>query len=486
MSNLPEFLKYSFFRTKGDFQVGFLAVALLLAIGAVAPYSNMISVVLWGATILYLGVSFFNGNCYRIWYGIMLSPGLEIISRLGKSKPLPDEMGKYFLYYAIVLLFLGSLDRRNKLGKSKYRVGGAMLACLVPSVVHAAGVNSFDLQGWIFNLSGVLQLSILLIFAARERWTETEFFKLCKIGALPILPIAVYITIKTPKFEEIDFNNAANFSTTGGFGSNQVSTLLGIGFLIISLFYLMKKPVFQFGIVNVGLIGFLVFRGFLTFSRGGILVAVLAAIVGLLVYSVGSRSRLRRLAMTSVFVIIAGYFAFNAANALTHNALASRYSGEDNNAPAGKKGADLNKLTSNRSGIALTDLKMFNDYFLLGVGPGESRYRRKFYGGFEIIPHTEYTRLLSEHGLGGLLETILLSFFPIVWLRRVKLQHVKALCAAFFVLAIGTSFHAAMRTNTTVVFYVIASLPVIGDQYLPQFKRAMRSVVPRKQIVEVE
>jgi O-Antigen ligase len=482
MSNLPDFLKYAFLRTKGDFQVGFLSVAVLVAIGVAAPFTNGVSVALWAGVILYCGISFFIGDGYRIWYGVVLSPGLEIISRLGKSKPLPDEMGKYFLYMVIVFFILGRFDPRNKFGKPKYRIGGVMLACLVPSIIYAAVMNTFNFQNWIFNLTGVLQLSILLLFASRERWTESEFYKLCKIGSLPIVPIVIYITIKTPKFEEIDFDSSANFSTTGGFGSNQVSTILGVGFLIMAMFYLMKKPVFQFALLNIGIMAFVVFRGLLTFSRGGILVALFSMVVGLVVYSWGNRRRIRRLGIIFLMVTIAGVVTFKIANSLTHDALATRYSGEDKNAAAGQSGTNINKLTSNRSSIALTDLKMFNDYFLFGVGPGESRYHRKFYGGFEIIPHTEYTRLLSEHGIGGLFEVILLSVFPFVWLRRIKSRDIKALSAAFYVLAVGTSFHAAMRTNTTVVFYLLASLPVIGNQYGPEFKKALKKVIARKQI----
>ena len=60
------------------------------------------------------------------------------------------------------------------------------------------------------------------------------------------------------------------------------------------------------------------------------------------------------------------------------------------------------------------DLEIFKDNFLMGVGPGVARELRWRYGyAIEIGAHSEFTRMLSEHGLFGLislLSILILSF----------------------------------------------------------------------------
>jgi hypothetical protein len=89
-----------------------------------------------------------------------------------------------------------------------------------------------------------------------------------------------------------------------------------------------------------------------------------------------------------------------------------------------------------------------------------SKDLRPSYGFAAIASHTEYTRLLSEHGVGGLAVVILLFVFPIWWLRRQKYMVWRVAIASIFLFALLTSLHSAMRTNTTIVCYVLAAIPV--------------------------
>jgi TRAP-type uncharacterized transport system fused permease subunit len=50
----------------------------------------------------------------------------------------------------------------------------------------------------------------------------------------------IFTIIKTPDFDEIEFNLRANFSTTGGFGSNQVSSVFGLGMFIMFVAWVLK------------------------------------------------------------------------------------------------------------------------------------------------------------------------------------------------------------------------------------------------------
>ena len=69
---------------------------------------------------------------------------------------------------------------------------------------------------------------------------------------------------------------------------------------------------------------------------------------------------------------------------------------------------------SGRAKIMALDLEIFRDYPLMGVGPGAAHHLRWRYGyGQTVAAHSEFTRMLAEHGLFGaisLLSILLLSF----------------------------------------------------------------------------
>ena len=55
------------------------------------------------------------------------------------------------------------------------------------------------------------------------------------------------------------------------------------------------------------------------------------------------------------------------------------------------------------------DLSIFSDNFFTGVGPGQANSLREVYGyGKNVAAHIEYSRMLAEHGVFGLVSLILL------------------------------------------------------------------------------
>jgi O-antigen ligase len=148
-------------------------------------------------------------------------------------------------------------------------------------------------------------------------------------------------------------------------------------------------------------------------------------------------------------------------NNLSGNQLALRYSGETNSTLEGSREKDLTVLTTGRWDILVTDWNIFQDHFMTGVGPGESKGIRPQYGYPAIAAHTEISRLFSEHGVGGFIIVLALFSFPFYWVRKQRSNFSKALTAALLMVSIGTMFHAAMRTNTTTVCFALACLPLI-------------------------
>jgi O-antigen ligase len=98
-----------------------------------------------------------------------------------------------------------------------------------------------------------------------------------------------------------------------------------------------------------------------------------------------------------------------------------------------------------RTKIMALDLEIFRDNFLMGVGPGAARDLRWRYGyGTVVGAHSEFTRMLAEHGLFGLislLSILILSFKE--YKKRADYNKVILGCMSIF--GILTMFHSAFR-----------------------------------------
>ena len=98
-----------------------------------------------------------------------------------------------------------------------------------------------------------------------------------------------------------------------------------------------------------------------------------------------------------------------------------------------------------RTKIMAIDLEIFLDNILMGVGPGSARALRWEYGfDSEVGAHSEFTRMLAEHGLFGFI-----SLFSILMLSfqeyRKRTDHNKVLLACMSIFGTLTMFHSAFR-----------------------------------------
>jgi len=127
-----------------------------------------------------------------------------------------------------------------------------------------------------FNLSGPILLGVSAIYFFKRDLKIKTILNALFIASLPILSMLSYLYLRTPSVYEIVFSTESNFSASGGFGPNQVATVLGFGVFIIAVFLFLKKRYSGFVIIDVLLLTYMLFRGLLTFSRGGILTAAIA------------------------------------------------------------------------------------------------------------------------------------------------------------------------------------------------------------------
>jgi hypothetical protein len=251
----------------------------------------------------------------------------------------------------------------------------------------------------------------------------------------------------------------ANFDSSGGFGSNQVSTAFGLGLFLAFYFWLNGSrlsgfnKIFDFGVAILFLL-----QGLLTFSRGGIIGGVIGILF--LIYNQGFLknnkivfSRISKLFLLGIPLII---FTFLITNDITQGKLLQRYQGETVGTLAGAKDKDLNHLTAGRLNMFLGDIEIFLNHPFLGVGVNESRYHRNYAEG--VVAHVELSRLLAEHGIFGLIIFLYLIFILAIKMKYLRTEY--SILVILFILGLYTTFHAATRTFMSPLIMAMACIPI--------------------------
>ena len=84
-------------------------------------------------------------------------------------------------------------------------------------------------------------------------------------------------------------------------------------------------------------------------------------------------------------------------------------------------------------------IQIFYDYFLTGVGPGQAPKLREIYGyGKRVAAHTEYSRMLSEHGMLGLFSLLLLfgiSLFHFFRSQPIEKKLIQNIFGIFYIIS---------------------------------------------------
>lgn len=433
-----------------------LQFLLIVAVGVLSYFTGYIVTAVWVGVFIATLVASLSRRPDWIWYGIAASPGLEVWARITRAPLVVDEMGKYYLLLAIAVLLLYHV--RVKSYPPLHKAGQLILFLILPSLI--VNIADFDREQWVFNILSLLELAALLWLVNRERWDIERFSKTIQVAFIPVFWCTIFLGLNNPVAGGMSFSLGANFEAAAGWGTNQVATVLGLGVLFIVILLMLKRPAFAKWICYL-LVVYMLFRNFLTFSRGGVISAVMAILIAVFYAMFASRRAFLRYTFILFSLAILGTLVFVEVNQLADNKLVQRYLGETPGTLSGDAEKTWNKITSGRSILIETDWQIFSEYPVFGAGPGGAKKLRPKYGGpSQTAAHTEFTRLLSEHGIGGLLVVVVLFAFPIYWMRKQQYKLWKGVCGALFCMALLTAAHSAMRTNTSVVCYVLAAAPV--------------------------
>ncbi len=314
--------------------------------------------------------------------------GVEILWRMTKASVF-WEFGKY----AVVVILLVSLLRQHKKLKN-LRLTLLFFALFLPSIyltIDSQGFSRLTADLISFNLSGPLAATLCILFFSQVELDDKTLKRSIWAAVYPIvgvLTLAIYSTMTATK---IDFGSESNFITSAGYGPNQVSAILGLGAMLLIL-YSILMPREKGRLMAIALSLILIAQSFLTFSRGGIYNIAVALGLAFLVLLRRPNKGIRAFLILLVILFVIGFFVFPRLEALTGGALSERYS-------------DIDPIT--RIGLAESDFKLFLSHPIAGVGVGMSSYLRG--GLLGIASHTEYSRILAEHGILGILALLILA-----------------------------------------------------------------------------
>ncbi|NVK50380.1 MAG: O-antigen ligase family protein [Cyclobacteriaceae bacterium] len=440
-------------------------------ISAITPYGLIAWFYVVFLTSFFLVIR--SKSIYPFCIFIAYLTSFELLARMSQTSPfIPYELGKYLLF---LMLCIGIYKF-----KSKSNIGLVMLLLLIPSAF-------FDLSGevtgssLIFNLMGPVNVAMAIWFFYGKTLSKIQLIRLLRMSILPLISILASTIFKTPSYNELEFTLGANFATSGGGGSNQVSTVLGLGMFISFLFLINKWNLTGYRIGDFLLFFLFGFQGLLTFSRGGILGGALGIMI-VFYYVIKTPKRkknifklpnLGKAFLLSAFLII---ITFQVADSLTGGMLSLRYLGETEGTLAGTKEKSLNSITTGRVEIFLEDMELWQNSPVFGVGAGASSYMRNF--SHFYLSHVEMSRLLSEHGLFGLIYFVLLIYVLLLILLKKQTPMEKGIMVAFFIIALYTTFHAAMRTYLTPLFIGLSLIYIRPQKVKKPVSKGIKKLEP--------
>ena len=393
-----------------------------------------------------------RGNITFALFPLAYVSGLEIAARVANTSPqVPYEFAKYFFLLYLILSIL-------KFNISKSNLGLILVCLLLPSV-FLIPIDNFIVY-FVNSFLGIFLLALMAFVWIKKQINSEVLLQVFYYYLVGLVALLTQVVAKASNLDEIEYSLGANFETAGGFGSNQVSTQLGIGFFLLALVWLLGWTIIkEKKVAFILMLGFL-FRAILTFSRGGVLGPLTAIAVAYIIPKSGIG--LKKLNL-GYLITIAGIiiFVFLYADSITGSLLSKRYQGHTAGTLGGTRELDLNVLTSRRSSLMETEWQIFKENPVLGVGPGAGYEAREKIIGIKIASHTEASRLLAEHGVLGLIVASIFLFFPLYHIFSHSNALSRFLSSAFFILAIFTSFHAAMRTTVTPFFWGLACMRYI-------------------------
>jgi O-antigen ligase len=377
--------------------------------------------------------------------------GYEVFSRMNGGA-FSYEFAKYSVigFLMIGMFFKGF--NRNSWAYIFY------ILLLIPGIIFSVISLNYDTKignAIGFNLSGPICLGISALYCYERKISARNLQKILQAVLLPVISMTVYLFLHTPSIKSIIRNTASNFEASGGFGPNQVATVLGLGVFILftRLFLIKDKLINGIDLVLLGLVGY---RAMVTFSRGGVITAVLCSLIFLAIYFLSLRSKERtslipKLVIISMVLVVTWLLT----SFLTLGLIDKRYANQDS------LGRDKEDFSTGRTELFNAELLAFYENPITGIGVGKIKEYRLERTGVESASHNEISRILSEHGIFGLIAILLLIITPLILRLKNKTNIYLYSLLMFWFLTIN---HSSMRIAAPAFIYGLCLISIYNEK----------------------
>lgn len=344
---------------------------------------------------------------------------------------------------------------------------------LVPGIL-VAGFNMTE-QTTIrtaiaFNLSGPVCLGVVAIFCYKQKITYINMHKILLAMVLPLLAATTYLFLYNPSIRDTITGTASNFAASGGFGPNQVATVLGLGMFVFSIRFFMLSPSIFLKIINGFILASISFRAIITFSRGGVITALvmIAAFIFFYFRKVNVKAKFKISRTVFLFVSIS-LLIWLFSSIQTSGLIDKRYANQD------ALGRNKKDISTGRANLVSFEIDEFLKNPILGVGVGKIKELRQKSQGIEAASHNEMSRILSEHGLFGLIAFLILLFTPLLFRLKNNSNIFFYSCYIFWFLTIN---HSSMRIAAPAFIY---GLCLLNIEYKPSRAKNKQYIKTKKQ-----
>lgn len=388
-------------------------------------------------------------------YGAAYIVGAEVLWRMN-SADIFWEFGKY----AVALILIVGLFRTGCIGRPN--AGLLYFALLVPSTfIPFMNVPwAWARQEASFNMSGPLVLMLSVWFFAHVRVSREEVVKILLFLLMPIVGISFLGVETLRQAGQIAWTDESNFMGSGGYAPNQVATVLGLGALLSFLVIMLTTPKevkLRFAMAAAAV--FFAAQSALTFSRGGLYAAAAGFIGSGFFFLQSPRARARFLVVSALIFLVAAFVVFPRLNAFTEGKLLDRFQDAD---PGG------------RAGLMSWEIELWKENPLLGVGPGKTGPYLSGRLASRPAPHTEFSRMLGEHGVLGLLAMVVILYMAFRLTANAPSAKARAITVGLGLWTAMTMMSAAMRLAAPGFIFGLAAAQFMLDDYLPPRGAAAR------------
>jgi hypothetical protein len=393
----------------------------------------------------------------RVAYILAYIAGSEVIWRACEASVF-WEYGKYASILIVVVALVRSGQYQPPILPTVY------FLLLVPATMITVAMEELsEARGMIsFNMSGPLALAVSVAFFMKLRMSPRQLLRTFVAFVAPVAGMVAIIVLALAT-TDVKFGRQSNPLASGGFGANQVSALLGMACVTSYLCLQDHKLRWALKALFVALMVEFGIQSALTFSRAGVYYTITSIAVGSLLLMRTIRGAIQMIVTLALVSSLIEFVVLPRVDEFTGGKLSARFH---------------NTRLAGRAEIMDADLKIMAEHPILGIGAGRATGERaRFFKGFAA--HTEFTRLLAEHGSLGCVALVLLVVMGIRNVVVAPTSRGRAVAATLATYSFCFMTGNGMRMMLPAFAFGLAAVTLVPERLAA---RKAKAVAPAKRI----